>query len=232
MRAKLCRSGQGGQRRNGGEFPLAPVEDVIGKDGAEEVILEVRVDVGREGIHGARNGTPHQFGLRFRTDLVQIGALGQRCGLTADRIFQACGFSFVQKLHVDAECRETARKSGIGIHLFEHGFDFVDGETIVEPLGKCLFELFLIAVGGKAPIGTMLASRSVSSAEAEGEKLVANSVAAATARLSGLRGFIIMLPICEEIFAMKQVLFLGGKHRKRGLFKKARLCTLFANFCL
>ncbi len=79
MRAKLCRSGQGGQSRNGGEFPLAPVEDVIGKDGAEEVILEVRVDVGRERVHGTGNGAPHQFGLRFRTDLVQIGALGQRC---------------------------------------------------------------------------------------------------------------------------------------------------------
>ena len=87
MRAKLCRSGQGGQSRNGGEFPLAPVEDVIGKDGAEEVILEVRVDVGRERVHGTGIGAPHQFGLRFRTDLVQIGALGQRCGLTADRIF-------------------------------------------------------------------------------------------------------------------------------------------------
>lgn len=87
MRAKLCRSGQGGQSRNGGEFPLAPVEDVIGKDGAEEVILEVRVDVGRERVHGTGNGAPHQFGLRFRTDLVQIGALGQRCGLTAERIF-------------------------------------------------------------------------------------------------------------------------------------------------
>ena len=32
---------------------------VICKDGAEEVILEVRVDVGRERVHGTGNGAPH-----------------------------------------------------------------------------------------------------------------------------------------------------------------------------
>ena len=75
--------------------------------------------------------------------------LAAAVSISADIVFQARGFAFIKELDVDAERRETARKACIGVHLFEHCFDFVDGETIVQSLGKCFLELFLIAVGGK-----------------------------------------------------------------------------------